>query len=72
MFDFCLPYLTDQRDQHRASTERRRTFNRYFKIERREGNENMPALKVNLRSFSLYSDYSYPLTLSNADELSWR
>ena len=37
---------------------------RDFKIQRRGGNENA-ALNVNLRSFSLYSDYFYPLTLSN-------
>ena len=27
--------------------------------------------KVHLRSFSLYRDYSYPITLSNVGELSW-
>ena len=31
------------------------------------GNKNV-AYKVNLRSFSVYSDYSYPLTLSNVGE----
>ena len=35
---------------------------RDFKIQRGEGNEDV-AYKVNLRSFSLYSDYSYPLAL---------
>ena len=37
---------------------------RDFKIQRGDSNKNV-AKKVNLRSFSLYSDYSYPLTLSN-------
>ena len=41
--------------------------NRDFKIQRRDGNENV-AQKENLLSFSLYSDYSYPLTLSNVGE----
>ena len=40
---------------------------RIIKIQRPDGNENV-ALKVNLRFFSLYSDYSYPLTLSNVGE----
>ena len=40
-----------------------------FKIQRLDGNENV-AQKVNLRSFSLYSDYSYPLTLSKVGEAS--
>ena len=44
--------------------------NRDFKIQRRDGNENV-AQKVNLCSFSLYSDYSYPLTLSIVGEPSW-
>ena len=44
--------------------------NRDFKIQRRDGNENV-AQKENLLSFSLYSDYSYPLTLSNVGEPSW-
>ena len=44
--------------------------NRDFKIQRRDGNVNV-AQKENLRSFSLYSDYSYPLTLSNVGEPSW-
>ena len=44
-----------------------RTTVRIIKIQRRDGNENV-ALKVNLRSFSLYRDYSYPLTLSNVGE----
>ena len=43
---------------------------RDFKIQRRDGNVNV-AQKENLRSFSLYSDYSYPLTLSNVGEPSW-
>ena len=48
-----------------------RTTVRIIKIQRRDGNENV-ALKVNLRFFfSLYSDYSYPLTLSNVGEPSW-
>ena len=38
-----------------------------FKIQRRTSEENV-ALKVNLRSFSLYRDYSYLLTLSNVRE----
>ena len=29
------------------------------------------ATRLNLRSFSLYRDYSYPLTLSNVGEPSW-
>ena len=36
---------------------------------RRDGNKNVVS-KVNLRSSSLYRDYSYPLTLSNEGELS--
>ena len=44
--------------------------NRDFKIQGRVGNENV-ALKVNLRSFSLYRNYFYPLTLSNVGEPSW-
>ena len=43
---------------------------RDFKIQRRDGNEN-DALKVNLRSFRLYGNYSYPLILSNVDKPSW-
>ena len=42
---------------------------RDFKIQRRDGNENV-AKKVNLRSFSLYRNYWYPLTLSNVGERS--
>ena len=38
-----------------------------FKIQRRKSKENV-ALKVNLRSFSLYRYYSYLLTLSNVRE----
>ena len=45
-------------------------LNRDFKIQRRDGNENV-AEKVNLPSFSLYRNYSYPLTLSNVGEPSW-
>ena len=41
--------------------------NRDFKIQRR-GRQRERRLKVNLRSFSPYSDYSYPLTLSNVGE----
>jgi len=41
--------------------------NREFKIQRSNSKENIPQ-KVNFRSFSLYSDYSYPLTLSNVGE----
>ena len=44
--------------------------NRDFKIQRRDGDKNV-AEKVHLRSFSLYSDYSWPLTLSNVGEPSW-
>ena len=40
---------------------------RDFKIQRRDGDKNV-AEKVNLRSFSLYTDYSYPLTLSIVGE----
>ena len=43
---------------------------RKFKIQRGDDNEKL-AFKANLRSFSLYRDYSYPLTLSNVSELSW-
>ena len=43
---------------------------REFKIQRPNSKENI-AQKVNLRSFSLYSDYSYPLTLSIIGEPSW-
>ena len=45
-------------------------LSRDFKIQRRDGNENV-AKKVNLRSFSLYRNYLYPLTLSNVGEPSW-
>ena len=38
-----------------------------FKTQRRDGDKNV-AEKVNLRYFSLYSDYSYPLTLSIVGE----
>ena len=41
-----------------------------FKIQRLDCNENV-ALKVNLRSFSLYQNYSYPLTFSKEGEPSW-
>ena len=44
--------------------------NRDFKIQGRGGTDNV-ALKVNLRSFSLYRNYFYPLTLSNVGEPSW-
>ena len=37
--------------------------NRDFKIQRRDGDKNV-AQKVNLSFFSLYSDYSYPLTVN--------
>ena len=37
---------------------------------RRDVNKNVVS-KVNLRSSSLYRDYSYPLDLSNEGELSW-
>ena len=40
---------------------RDRNFN---EIQRRDGNE-IVAEKVNLRSFSLYREYSYPFTLSS-------
>ena len=50
---------------HLLSTE-----NRDFKIQQSDGNENVDQ-KVNLRSFSLYRNYSYPLTLSNVGEPSW-
>ena len=43
------------------------TGTRDFKIQRRDGDKNV-AKKVNFRSFSLYSDYSYPLTLSIVGE----
>ena len=43
---------------------------RDFKIQRRDGNGNV-AYNVNLRSFSLYRNYSCPLTLSNVREPSW-
>ena len=42
---------------------------REFKIQRPNSKENI-AQKVNFRSFILYSDYSYPLTLSNVGESS--
>ena len=41
-----------------------------FKIQRDDDNEKL-AFKANLGPFSLYRDYSYPLTLSNVSELSW-
>ena len=40
---------------------------RDFKVQRPNSKENI-AQKVNLRPFSPYSDYSYPLTLSNVGE----
>ena len=40
---------------------------RDFKVQRRDGNKNV-AQKVNFPSLSLYSDYSYPLTLSIVGE----
>ena len=40
---------------------------RDFKIQRRDGDKNV-AYKVNLSSFSVYTDYSYPLTLSIVGE----
>ena len=43
------------------------TGTRDFKIQRRDGDKNV-AKKVNFRSFSLYSDYSHPLTLSIVGE----
>ena len=43
---------------------------RDFKIQRHDGDENVTE-KVNLHYFSLYSDYSWPLTLSNVGEPSW-
>ena len=45
-------------------------YHRDFKIQRRDGNENV-ALKVNLLSFSLYRNYSCPLTLTYVGEPSW-
>ena len=42
-------------------------YHRDFKIQRRDGNENV-ALKVNLLSFSLYRNYSCPLTLTYVGE----
>ena len=39
---------------------------RDFKTQRRDCTENV-AYKINLRSFSLYRNYSYPLTLSKAN-----
>ena len=44
--------------------------NNDFKIQQRDSNENV-AEKVNERSFSLYRDFSYYLTLSNVREPSW-
>ena len=44
--------------------------NKDFKIQRRDGNENI-AEKVKLRSSSLYRNYSSPLPLSNVGEPSW-
>ena len=44
--------------------------NRDFKIQRHDGDKKV-AEKVNLHYFSLYSDYSCPLTLSNVGEPSW-
>ena len=41
---------------------------RDFKIQRCDGNEHVA--KLILRSFSLYNDYSHPLTLSNVGEAS--
>ena len=41
--------------------------NNDFKIQQRDSNENV-AEKVNERSFSLYRDFSYYLTLSNVRE----
>ena len=44
--------------------------NRDFKVQRRDGNENV-ASKVNLCPFSLHRNYAYPLTLSNVVEPCW-
>ena len=44
--------------------------NKDFKIQRRDGNENI-AEKVKLRSSSLYRNYSSQLPLSNVGEPSW-
>ena len=43
---------------------------RKFTIQRGDDNKKL-AFRANLRSFSPYHDYSYPLTLSNVSELSW-
>ena len=43
---------------------------RTVKVPRRDGNENV-AWKVNLCSFTLYRNFSYPLTLSNVGEPNW-
>ena len=55
------------RDTH---THNNNNNNRDFKTQQRDGDKNV-AEKVNLRYFSLYSDYSYPLTLSIVGEPSW-
>ena len=50
--------------------ERSKTFNSYLKIKWVKRNKN-DAYKVNSRTFSLYYNYSYPLTFLNVGELSW-
>ena len=60
----------DDDDHDDADDDAANDNNRDFKIQKRDGNENV-AQKVNLRSFSLYRSYSYPLTLSNVGEPSW-
>ena len=56
--------------QNSSTNQINNAGNRDFKIRRRDGDENV-AEKVNLRSFSLYRNYSYTLTLSNVGEHSW-
>ena len=46
------------------------SITRDFKVPRRDGNANV-AWKVNLSSFTLYRDFSYPLSLSNVGEPNW-
>ena len=66
VIDFvCLEYK-----QNSSTNQINNAGNRDFKIRRRDGDENV-AEKVNLRSFSLYRNYSYTLTLSNVGEHSW-
>ena len=62
--------MTNYRGTHVQNKPRRAQNTRDFKIQRRDS-KGERRWKVNLRSFSLYRDYFYLLTLSNVGEPSW-